>query len=383
MISGELVFGRYEVQRRLAVGGMGEVLLAIDRSAPPEAPHAKVILKGLKPELAGQEEFLSRFMAEARIGTLVSHANVVKCLELGPWRGNWVLALEWIDGRNLAQWIRAALRAGARIPARLAVQIAIHAARGLHHVHTVKGPDGLPLGAVHRDVSPHNLMVGNDGRARVVDFGLVQTSADSEPLPEGRVAYRAPEVLQGKGGSPASDQYALGVVLWETLCSRRLHAPGTDMDVAANTLTHQVPAPSDVVKDLPFELDAVVKRMTSHDPSRRYPSCAEAADALEAVQFKYWPHTGDADVAQFLATLGPAEEQRSTRVSVTSGLFPVPDLPKRRPLIPTLVLVAALASAFAVWWQYNRKVGAKPPTDALVGAFGQVNFTNLAPDAGR
>lgn len=280
----DLVFGKYEIQHRLAIGGMGEVFYSLQRGVPGfERP---VILKSLLPELAQQEGFIDQFLDEARVAATLNHPNVVSIFEVGQWSGTYYLAMEYIRGRNLAQVIRKALEQQTRIPPSVSMRIVRDAALGLDHAHRASDGNGQPLHIVHRDISPQNIMVRDDGLTKVVDFGIARATNRATRTAtgalKGKLAYMAPEQVMSADVGPQADQFALGIVLWEMLTHRRLFKAERDIDVVKKVLEEPISPPSAV---LPLDpaLDAIVMRMLERNAEKRFPSCAEVAAALDVL----------------------------------------------------------------------------------------------------
>ncbi|MDP1922895.1 MAG: serine/threonine-protein kinase [Myxococcales bacterium] len=314
----DLVFGKYEVQHRLAIGGMGEVFYALQRGvAGFERP---VILKSLLPELAQQEGFIDQFLDEARVAATLNHPNVVSIFEVGQWNGTYYLAMEYIRGRNLAQIIRKALEQQVHVPPLVSVRIVRDAALGLDHAHRATDGAGNPLNIVHRDISPQNIMVRDDGLTKVVDFGIARASNRATRTAtgalKGKVAYMAPEQVLGGDVGARADQFALGVVLWELLTHRRLFKAERDLDVVRKVLEEPIAPPSSV-RPLPPDLDAVTMRMLNRDASHRFASCADAAKALDLIASRQVG--GDLSPADFMRQLGTDDLVVKTRTTPQSA----------------------------------------------------------------
>ncbi len=169
-----LIFDKYEIQYRLAVGGMGEVFFA--RQKGVKGFDRNVILKGLLPDLAQDSNFVEQFLDEARVAANLSHPNVVGIFEVGLWNGTYFIAMEYIRGRHLGQLQRRVREAGERLPFALSARIIADAAAGLHHAHFAVDANGKRLSIVHRDISPQNIMVREDGVTKVVDFGIARAA---------------------------------------------------------------------------------------------------------------------------------------------------------------------------------------------------------------
>lgn len=276
-----LIFDKYELVKRLAVGGMGEIFLArqvgvVDRL---------VILKSLLPELAADEHAIQCFLDEARVAATLNHPNIVNIFEVGLWKGSYFIAMEYIEGDSVSSLLRAAVAQKQRVPLPVALQIAHDAALALDHAHHAVDVNGVALQLVHRDVSPQNLMVRIDGVTKVVDFGIARAANrmahTRTGLVKGKVGYMAPEQLLGQTVDARCDQYSLGVVLWELLTSRRLHKVDEDDISALNRIVQQdAPPPSARAPDISPELDAIVLRALQREPGQRFARCSELAAAL-------------------------------------------------------------------------------------------------------
>ena len=311
------VFGKYEVLRRLAAGGMGEIYLArqtgiVDRW---------VTLKSLLPSLADDAQALAQFLDEARILGSISHPNVVALYDVGEWAGTHFIAMEFIHGVDVSQLLSACEEQKQRLPPIVSAQVVAEAALGLDAAHVALGSDGNALRIVHRDISPHNIMVRADGLVKVVDFGVAvaehrQQKTDSNLL-KGKLGYMAPEQIKGAPVEPKSDQFALGVLLWEMLTQRRLFTGENAAQVFMRILRETPAPPSSVAPDVPPVLDAVVVRMTSMEPVDRFPRMADAAFALRrALESLRAP---DNATLQFIKqTVGPMLQARQKELATAA-----------------------------------------------------------------
>ncbi|MDX2011636.1 MAG: serine/threonine-protein kinase [Myxococcaceae bacterium] len=301
----ELVFGRYEPQARLAIGGMGEVFLAVQRGVP--GFERAVILKSLLPELAAQPGFIDQFLDEARVASQLNHPNVVSIYEVGLWNGTYFIAMEYIRGRNLAQVSRRAAELGLALPPVVVARIIADAARGLGHAHLAHGADGTPLQVIHRDVSPHNIMTRVDGVTKVVDFGIARaanraTRTRTGTL-KGKLSYMAPEQVLERPLTPAVDQFALGVCFWELLTGRPLFRAENDLKIIKQVLERPIERPSQLRPGLPAAYDRIALRMLEREPLERFPDMGAAAAALTELVSEF-SSSGDDPVAAFMQALG-------------------------------------------------------------------------------
>lgn len=273
--------GRYERVRRLAVGGMGEIFLA---RAPGSSTF--VVLKTLLPQRDEDGSVARMFSEEARLHQLLRHPNIVRVLDVYVEHGEPTIALEYVDGEPLTVLRRAASADGWTEPWPF-VELVAQAARGLDAAHRAIDKEGRPLNIVHRDVSPHNIMVGRDGIAKLLDFGIAKasTSADvtSTQVVKGKLVYMAPEQLAGARADLRSDLYSLGIVLWELVLNRRAYQGLSDLEILTAATTLPLQRPSALVPTIPPALDDVIAKAIERKPHARFESAGAFADALERI----------------------------------------------------------------------------------------------------
>lgn len=222
-------FGKYELLERIATGGMAEVYLA--RSFGVAGFEKRLVIKRIRPEHAEDPRFISMFINEAKIAVHLNHPNVVQVYDLGRVGPSWYIAMEHLHGRDLTRLVRILRSDERRLPLAVAVHTVAEACRGLHYAHSMTDPDGNRLGLVHRDVSPHNLVVTFDGEVKLVDFGVArlmntrqgsETSGGGGRPGGGKYAYMSPEQANGEEVDPRSDVFSAGIVLWELIAGHRL-----------------------------------------------------------------------------------------------------------------------------------------------------------------
>jgi serine/threonine-protein kinase len=275
--------GRYLVFAEIAAGGMATVHLG--RLIGSAGFARTVAIKRLHPTFAKDPDFVSMFTDEARLAARIRHPNVAATLDVVSADGELFLVMEYIDGESLFQLLRRLAKRKEVVPVPIAVATAIGALHGLHAAHEATTEQGEPLEVVHRDVSPQNIIVGTDGVARVLDFGVakavgrLQTTREGEV--KGKCAYMAPEQLAGQGVDRRVDVYAASVVLWETLTGHRLFVGDSTAEVVGQVLGAVVEAPSRYAQGIPHALDAVVMRGLCRDPALRFATALEMARALE------------------------------------------------------------------------------------------------------
>src|SRR6188768_715431 len=230
---GLIVGGRYELIEIAGRGGMADVWRG--RVRGDSGFVRDVAVKQMHQNLASQPQYVAMFVEEARIGSSLSSPNVSEVHDFVHDRGNYYMVLEWIDGLDLGSWIKYHVGRGEQTRWELVAAIGVGVLRGLAAAHERVGPEGRVVPAVHRDVSPHNVLLTTRGMVKLIDFGLAfapdRLQETTEPgIVKGKMAYLAPEIVTGGRPSPASDQFACGSVLWEALVGRKLFDGQTDYE---------------------------------------------------------------------------------------------------------------------------------------------------------
>ncbi|HXX67029.1 MAG TPA: serine/threonine-protein kinase [Polyangiaceae bacterium] len=280
----EVIVGRYALYRKIASGGMATVYLA--RLLGPVGFSRTVAIKRLLPQFARDPEFVTMFLDEARLAARLRHPNIVPTLDVVATKGEAFLVMEYVQGESLAQLLRSTAMQSEPIPLRIAASIVSGALLGLHAAHEARDGRGMPLNLVHRDVSPHNILVGTDGTARLLDFGVAKAEGRAQHLTreghiKGKLGYMAPEQLSGDGVTRESDIYSAAVVLWETLVGRKVFA-GTHDAIAYVRAQHpRIDPPSKYRSDVTSEMDQIVLKGMRWDPADRFATAREMAAAIE------------------------------------------------------------------------------------------------------
>jgi serine/threonine-protein kinase len=302
-----------------------------------------VAIKECHPELARDAEFAAMFLAEARLAAGIRHPNVVPTLDVSA--DPLFLVMDYVEGATLAEAIAATRASGRPLPVRVVVRVMIDALEGLHAAHELADAAGRPLGLVHRDVSPQNILIGVDGVGRIADFGvakaLAREGSSTQGRPRGKRGYLAPEQLEGAAVDRRTDLFAAGVVLWEALASRRLFVGDTDAEVATRTLRGLVTPPSQVRPDVGGALDEVVRRALAVEPAARWATAREMAEALEAL-----PEGTAArrEVSDCLRRLLPEVLASRHQAVVEATRLPAPPRRSRRRLIYAALGTAGVAA---------------------------------------
>ncbi len=278
------VVGRYALYGEIAAGGMATVHFG--RLLGPVGFSRTVAIKRLHPQFAKDPEFVSMFLDEARLAARIRHPNVVPTLDVVATQGELFLVMDYVQGESLSRLIRSMRERGQRIPLRMVAGIMCGALHGLHAAHEAKNERGEPLHIVHRDISPQNVLVGTDGVARVLDFGVAKAAGRVQTTREGqlkgKLAYMAPEQISGQV-TRQTDVYAAAIVLWETLVGQRLFVGDNEGAVLSKVLTGLVAPPSSLAPELPHVVDEIVLRGLAREPAHRFATAREFAIALERV----------------------------------------------------------------------------------------------------
>lgn len=277
-----VVGGRYVVHDPIGTGGTATVHFARMVS---EGGFSRILaVKRLRDELVREPEFVSALVDEARLASRIRHPNVVAPVDLVVDEGEIFVVMDYVAGASLAELMSLSRERRKRIAPRVGTAVVTNILYALEAAHRAADPYGRPLGIVHRDVSPQNILVGVDGVSRLLDFGVAKgrgrISTSRAGQVKGRLGYTAPELLTGDEPNPRSDIYAAAVVLWEALTGRRLFEPG-DPEIIRQILEADLQPPSHHVPKLPSKLDALVMRGLNRAPEARYESAVAFATAIE------------------------------------------------------------------------------------------------------
>jgi len=275
--------GRYRLVAEIGRGGMAEVFLAV---AQGTAGFQKLlVVKALAEGSEDEPEHLTMFLDEARLAARMHHPHIVATHEVGEDRGRHFLVMEWLDGQPLHK-VLARMPEGA-LPLPHRVRILCDTLSALHYAHELTDFDGTPLGIVHRDVSPQNVVVTFDGTVKLVDFGIAKASLSSTEtqvgILKGKVAYMAPEQARGERVDRRADVFAVGMMLWEVLVGRRMWKGKTDREILEHVFRGEMPSVEEARPDAPPGLASICARALALDPVDRYPTAAAMQRDLEKV----------------------------------------------------------------------------------------------------
>jgi serine/threonine-protein kinase len=306
----------YIVHGEFATGGMATVHFG---RAMSSAGFGRVVaVKKLHRHLAKDSKFLDLFLDEARLAVRIQHANVVGVVDVVAREGEVFLVMEYVHGVSLSSLLTRTKENDDTVDVSIAASVIGGALQGLHAAHVAKSETGAPLHIVHRDVSPQNILVGVDGVTRVLDFGVARAAGQSHLTRtgelKGKLAYMAPEQIEGSSVDRRSDIYAAGVVLWEMLTGRRLFAGENEGTVMAQVVKGTIPAPSTLNPSVSADLDRIVMTALARDPAKRFPTAREMATAVEALGVS----AGALSVGDWVHDL--ANDVLATRAETVAGI---------------------------------------------------------------
>ena len=319
--------GRYRLTARIATGGMAEVFLA--RAEGVQGFARTVVIKRLLPHLAREPAVVEMFLNEARLTGRLDHANIVGVLDLGQANGHYFIAMEFLDGRALAEVRDAARAQGGMLPTGFVLKVMSDAMAGLHHAHEARAEDGTPLSVVHRDFNPDNISVTYDGRVKVLDFGIAKSqSAASSTEPgtlKGKYFYMSPEMVLGNPLDRRADIFAAGVTLYELCCDKRPFEGDTPNAILSG-IAYGTPVPPRALNPtLPEALDALILGCMARAPDDRPPTALAVKEALDALLPQVGAF-GPAEVAQLMALLFPPTDPERSRLNELRKIDPsLPD----------------------------------------------------------
>ncbi|WP_394822241.1 serine/threonine-protein kinase [Pendulispora albinea] len=321
-----LALERYTLFRELASGGMATVYLARIHGAAGFG--RTVAIKRLHPHLASDEELVTSFVDEARLAACIHHPNVVPTLDVVARDGELFLVLEYVTGESLAGLLRASAKLGETIPVPISLFIATGMLNGLHAAHEAKDEKGDPIHLVHRDVSPQNIIVGIDGIARVLDFGIAKAAnrlsqSTNGGVLKGKIPYMASEQLVGVV-TRQTDIYSAGVVLWEMLTGRGLFRGENGLQLMNSIMWGEVAPPSSINPKVPPEVDWITMKALARNPRDRFATAHQMAEAIDALDV-----ASSLKVAEWVQTIGASVlAVRSKLVSEVESVAAEADHPR-------------------------------------------------------
>lgn len=298
-------FGRYLILDHLVDGGMAKICRA--RFLGEQADKV-VAIKMVQPQFSKDEAFKTMFMDEIKVTFGLLHPNVIQTYDYGMNKGQLFVAMEYCDGRNLKEYLDKLKERKFVFPVEISTYIISQACQGLYYAHTFRDKlTGQEANIIHRDISPHNIMLTYDGAIKIIDFGIAKSQTNSESTQagtiKGKLSYLAPEYLEGLELDPRYDQFALGITLWEMLCSRKLFKENNDLAVLKKIQECKIPVPSSINPNVPKELDEIVLKALSKNRSKRFENLDQMNRALMKFLYAKYPDFNSTDLSYFAQEL--------------------------------------------------------------------------------
>jgi serine/threonine-protein kinase len=314
-------FGKYLILDHLVDGGMAKICRARYLG---EQANKMVAVKMVQPQFSNDEAFVRMFQDELNITFGMLHPNIMQVYDYGKVNGQLYTAMEYIHGLNLKQYLDRLKEKKVVFPVEISCYIISQVCLGLHYAHTFTDKlTGKPYNIVHRDISPHNIMLTYDGAVKVIDFGIAKANTNTEATQagtiKGKLSYLAPEYLDGLELDARYDQFAVGITLWEMLCSRKLFQANNDLAVLKQIQACKVIAPSEINPSVPKELDAIVMKALSKDRTHRYENLDQLNRALVRFLYSTYPEFNASDLKTFAYDLFKGEIEKDQERFVDYG----------------------------------------------------------------
>lgn len=314
-------FGKYLILDHLVDGGMAKICRARYLG---EQANKMVAVKMVQPQFSNDEAFVRMFQDELNITFGMLHPNIMQVYDYGKTNGQLYTAMEYIHGANLKQYLDRLKERKVVFPVEISCYIISQVCLGLHYAHTFTDKlTGKPYNIVHRDISPHNIMLTYDGAVKVIDFGIAKANTNSEATQagtiKGKLSYLAPEYLDGLELDARYDEFAVGITLWEMLCSRKLFQANNDLAVLKQIQACKIIPPSEINPAVPKELDAIVMKALSKDRAHRYENLDQLNRALVRFLYSTYPDFNPSDLKTFAYDLFKNEIEKDEKKFVEYG----------------------------------------------------------------
>ena len=318
-------FGRYHLVNKLAKGGMAEIFMAKSHGA--HGFEKTLVVKRILPQLASDPEFVEMFIDEAKVMVKINHPKVVQVLDFGEVDQQYYIAMEYVQGVDGLALLRMCVRRGVRPTTYIAVHVVAEVLDALHYAHTLRDEAGLALGIVHRDISPSNIFISDQGEVKLGDFGIARASVRTQTTEsrnlKGKYGYLAPEVVSGSEVDQRSDIFSAGVVLAELLMVRRFFVAKSDLEVLLQVRDAKLDRLDRYGRHIPDDLRTILESALARDPDLRYQDAATFRDALHRYLYDHRRMVRHTDVRRFLRRLKGEEE--TDEHEIFPNLSSVPD----------------------------------------------------------
>ena len=302
-------FGRYLILDHLVDGGMAKICRA--RFLGEQADKV-VAIKMVQPQFSQDESFKTMFLDELKVTFGLIHPNIVQTYDYGLYQDQLFVAMEYCDGRNLKEYLEKLKEKRFVFPVEISVYITTQVCQALHYAHTLTDKlTGKKSNIIHRDISPHNIMLTFDGAIKVIDFGIAKAETNTESTQagtiKGKISYLAPEYLEGYELDPRYDEFAVGITIWELLCNRKLFKAKNELAILKKIQECKIPPPSTINPRVSKELDKIVLKSLSRDRNKRYENLDQLNRALIKHLYSFYPDFNASDLSYFSQELFKAE----------------------------------------------------------------------------
>lgn len=321
--SSESSFGRYQLLRQLGAGGMAEVFLA--RQTAVAGFEKRVVVKRILPHLSTDERFIEMFLDEAKVAARIAHPNVVQIFDVGQINGRYFIAMEFVNGWDLSTLLRTCVRRGEPLPVHLAARICADVCAGLQAAHEYTDDSGRAQPIIHRDVSPHNVIISTEGQAKLADFGIAKAPDSKNRTPadgfKGKMMYMAPEQAnpaEGQVLDARADLFPMGLILYEALTLEHTFKRVNDFQTMRAMLEEPVPRLADKLPGVPARAQAIIDRALARERDQRYPSAAALRSDLEALVADTGQRATGTDLAAWVKARLSSQDMVSNAESNTS-----------------------------------------------------------------
>jgi TonB family protein len=358
-------FGQYVLLEKIATGGMAEVWKARMRGV--EGFQKTVAIKKILPHLSDNQDFIEMFIDEAKLAAQLNHNNIIHIYDLGKIQSSYYIAMEYIDGYDLKNILKKAQERDQPLSVEIALFVASKIAAALDYAHRKRDFEDKEMGLVHRDVSPQNVLISEEGDIKLCDFGIAKAASKASHTQagalKGKLQYMSPEQAWGRNIDKRSDIFALATVLFEMLTARKLFGGDNELSILEQVREARVTAPSQYNDEVTPQIDAIVLKALQKDPANRYQTAGEMQRDLDAVLYSFKPTPTSADLAIYMHRLAtsvatPAhmmEMHAPEPPQAANELKPLKPAPvTAAPAIPTSMPAAAIPAAVAA-------TSAKPP----------------------
>lgn len=314
-------FGKYLILDHLVDGGMAKICRARFLG---EQANKVVAIKMVQPQFSKDNSFVQMFEDELNVTFGLLHPNIVQMFDYGMVNEQLFTAMEYVDGANLKQYLDRLREKNFVFPVEISTYIISQVCQALHYAHTFTDKlSGKPSNIIHRDISPHNIMLTYDGAVKVIDFGIAKADSNSEATQagtiKGKLSYLAPEYLDGLDLDPRYDLFAVGITLWELLCSRKLFQANNDLAVLKQIQACKIPAPSSINPNVPKELDEIVLKACAKDRTQRFDDMDKFNRALVKFLYSHYPDFNPSDLGYFAKQLFKEEIAEDRKKLVEYG----------------------------------------------------------------